>query len=297
MRKISFIINPISGAGNKQDIPGLIESTFDPKKIEHEILYTEYAGHAQKIAAQKAKEGVEVIVAVGGDGTVNEVACSLVHTDTALGIIPSGSGNGLARHLGIPMHHAEAIELLQSGIVRKIDYGKINNDVLFFCSCGVGFDALVSWKFAQASSRGLITYCNIAFRENFAYRPETYQIILDTGEKITEKAFVVACGNAAQYGNDAYIAPHASLCDGFIDVTLIKPIGLIDTPILSYQLFAGTIDTNSKTQTLKCKKVHIIREKEGPMHFDGEPMMAPKEIDVEVIHAGLNAIANPKKQI
>lgn len=297
MKKITFIINPISGTGKKDQIPKLIDQILDPQKAKYEIIYTEYAGHAKEISAKKASEGVDVVVAVGGDGTVNEVASSLVHTHTALGILPCGSGNGLARHLGVPLRQAEAIALLQNGDEHIIDYGKINKERLFFCSCGVGFDALVSWKFAQASTRGLLTYCQIAIKENFSYKAETYKLTADTGETLEDKAFVIAFGNAAQYGNDAFIAPHASIQDGVLDVTLIKPISLYDTPILSYQLFAGTIDKNKKTRTLKCREVTLEREKEGPMHYDGEPFMAPKDLTIEIIKGGLKVITHPKKKI
>lgn len=296
-KRVTFIINPISGTGNKKDIPKHIEKYIDSTKVEYEILFTEYAGHAKELALQKSEEGVDIVVAVGGDGTVNEVASSLVHTETALGVIPCGSGNGLARHLGIPLNIPKAISLINDTEISVIDYGKINKELLFFCSCGVGFDALVSWKFSQAHKRGLITYCNIAIRENFSYKPESYHLITKEGVEVTEKAFVIACGNAAQYGNDAFIAPHASIQDGLLDITLIEPINFVDTPILSYQLFTKGIDNNRKTRTLRSQSVRIIRESEGAMHYDGEPIMAPKELLIEIIKGGLNVIANRAYQI
>ena len=198
MRKITFIINPISGTKKKKEIPGLIHTILKDSDWEFEIVNTRYAGHATEIATEKAQQGVDVVVAVGGDGTVNEVASALVHTNTALGIIPCGSGNGLARHLGVPMSRLKAIELFLNGGIQQMDYGIINGKQLFFCSCGVGFDALVSWEFAHAGKRGLMTYCSIALKENFKYKPETYTLKTDTGEGLTNKAFVIACGNAAQ---------------------------------------------------------------------------------------------------
>ena len=215
-RNITFIINPVSGTGNKQELPAMIERVLASAAINYEIIFTKYAGHAEEIATEKAKSGVDIVVAVGGDGTVNEVGRALVDTSTALGIIPCGSGNGLARHLGISLIPKKAIELLIDAVPSIIDYGKINNEILFFCSCGVGFDALVSLKFSQANRRGLMSYCNIALRENFNYKPETYHLITDEGAELIDKAFVIACGNAAQYGNDAFIAPHASIQDGLM---------------------------------------------------------------------------------
>lgn len=297
MRKITFIINPISGTAQKEAVPHLIKEELASEEVLYEIIYTQYAGHAKEIAQQKASEGVDVIAAIGGDGTVNEVASALVHTNTALGIVPCGSGNGLARHLGIPLEVRESIRLLAHGAIRAIDYGKINNDLLFFCSCGVGFDALVSWKFAHSPSRGFLTYVNIALKENFQYVPESYRIQTDDGHEFEQKAFVVACGNASQYGNDAFIAPKASVQDGLLDLTLIAPIRLVDVPLLSYQLFNQLLDHNEKTHTIKCRKVRIIREKEGALHYDGEPILAPKEIDIEVVPQGLLVLAPKEARI
>ena len=297
MRKITFIINPISGTLNKDVLPQLIKKQLAPADVSYEILYTKYAGHAKEIAIQKAVEGVDVVVAIGGDGTVNEVASGLIHTQTALGIIPCGSGNGLARHLHIPLEIEEALRLLVVGSIRDIDYGLINKELLFFCSCGVGFDALVSWKFAQSPSRGFLTYVNIALRENFQYHAESYHIQTDEGQEFQQDAFVIACGNASQYGNDAFIAPKASVQDGRMDLTIIHPIRLVDVPLLSYQLFNKSIHHNERTRTLRCRKVRIIRQDKGPLHYDGEPVMAPKELEIEIIPSGLLVLTPPEARI
>lgn len=296
MKKISFIINPISGTKKKKRIPTLIDTILKGTDISYEIVSTEYAGHATEITKQKVMEGVDVVVAIGGDGTVNEVASALVHTNTALGIVPCGSGNGLARHLGIPMKAERAIEVFLDGVIQQMDYGIINDKQLFFCSCGVGFDALVSWKFAHANRRGLMTYCGIALKENFRYKPETYTLKTDTGEELVDRAFVIACGNATQYGNDAFITPHASAADGKLDITLIEPINVLDAATLAYQLFAKKIDRNRKVRTLRCNKLSLMRTHEGAMHFDGEPVMAPKRVDIEIVRLGLN-VFTPKEQL
>ena len=289
MKTITFIINPISGTTHKNYIPQLINEIINSSLFQIEVIYTEYAGHAHALAKQKAQDKVDIVVAVGGDGTVNEVASALVHTTTSLAIVPCGSGNGLARHLQIPLNIQEAVSLITKGVSRKIDYGKINKK-LFFCSCGVGFDALVSWRFSQAPRRGFMTYCNIAIKENFNYKPELYQLKVDNNQTITKRAFVIACGNSSEYGNDAYIAPKASIQDGLLDITLIEPITLLDIPVLSYQLFNKTIDENKKTSTFRCKTLHIERKSKGPIHFDGEPIIAPKELIIEVVPSGLNVI-------
>ena len=287
-KKISFIINPKSGTQSKEQILHLLDEKLDQTKYAKEVVYTEYAGHAVEIAAQKAKEGVHAVVAIGGDGTINEIARSLVHTKTALGIIPCGSGNGLARHLQISMEPKKAIEIINEGIMDVIDYGKINN-VPFFCTCGVGFDAFVSLKFAKAGRRGPLTYLEKTLLESLKYQPETYELETEDGT-LKYKAFLIACGNASQYGNNAYIAPQATLTDGLLDVTILEPFTVLDVPALSFQLFNKTIDQNSRIKTFRCKQLCIRRTTPGVVHFDGDPMMMGENIDVKVIKEGLQVI-------
>ena len=287
-KKISFIINPKSGTQSKEQILHLLDEKLDQTKYAKEVVYTEYAGHAVEIAAQKAKEGVHAVVAIGGDCTINEIARSLVHTKTALGIIPCGSGNGLARHLQISMEPKKAIEIINEGIMDVIDYGKIN-DVPFFCTCGVGFDAFVSLKFAKAGRRGPLTYLEKTLLESLKYQPETYELETEDGT-LKYKAFLIACGNASQYGNNAYIAPQATLTDGLLDVTILEPFTVLDVPALSFQLFNKTIDQNSRIKTFRCQTLRIHRTKPGVVHFDGDPMMMGENIDVKVIKEGLQVI-------
>ena len=179
-KEIVFIVNPISGTHSKEFILHQIEKRLDHSLYNYTIRKTEYAGHAVEIAAQKAKENVHAVVAIGGDGTINEIARSLVHTKTALGIIPCGSGNGLARHLQISMEPKKAIESINEGIIDVIDYGKIN-EVPFFCTCGVGFDAFVSLKFAMAGRRGPLTNLEKTLLESLKYQPETYELETEDG--------------------------------------------------------------------------------------------------------------------
>ena len=217
-----------------------------------------------------------------------------MHTNTALGIIPCGSGNGLARHLRIPMEPKAAIEIINQGEKCCIDYGKINN-IPFFCTCGVGFDAFVSLKFADSGKRGLLTYLENTLHESLVYQPETYEIENEEGT-MKYKAFLIACGNASQYGNNAYITPQASLTDGLMDITIMEPFTVLDVPSLSFQLFNKTIDQNSRIKTMRAKKIKIHRTKEGVLHFDGDPLMAGKELEVEIIPKGLHVIASVKKK-
>ena len=293
-KRIVFVVNPISGTQGKKAILKWIDERLDQSIYDYSIVKTEYAGHATQIAANAVQENVDVVVAIGGDGTINEIARSLVHTNTALGIIPCGSGNGLARHLRIPMEPKAAIDVLNRGHELCIDYGKINN-IPFFCTCGVGFDAFISLKFADSGKRGLLTYLENTLHESLTYQPETYEIENEEGT-MKYKAWLIACGNASQYGNDAYIAPQASLTDGLMDVTIMEPFTVLDVPSLSFQLFNKTIDQNSRVKTMRAKKIKIHRVNDGVMHFDGDPLMAGKELEVEIIPAGLRVIASEKKK-
>lgn len=287
-KNIAFIVNPKSGTQGKDHILKLVDERLDKDKYRAEVLYTGYAGHAVEIAARKAEESAWAVVAVGGDGTINEIARSLVHTRTALGIVPCGSGNGLARHLQIPMEPKKAVDILNEGVRLAVDYGKIN-DVPFFCTCGVGFDAFVSLKFSQAGKRGPLTYLEKTLVESLKYRPETYELEID-GSTTRYKAFLIACGNASQYGNNAYITPQATLDDGLLDVTILEPFTVLDVPALSFQLFNRTIDQNSRIKTFRCRKLCIHRSKPGVAHFDGDPVMMGKDIEVDIVQKGLHVI-------
>ncbi len=287
-KRIRFIVNPISGTQGKDYILSLLDEKIDKNKFLWDVVYTERAGHAIEIAALAAEEKIDVVVAIGGDGTINEVGRSLVHTDTALGIIPCGSGNGLARHLHIPMEPRKALEVINDGVQDIIDYGKING-LDFFCTCGVGFDAFVSLKFANAGKRGLLTYLEKTLQESLTYQPETYEIDTDDGV-YKYKAFLIACGNASQYGNNAYITPRAALNDGLLDVTVLEPFTVLDVPTLAFQLFNKTIDQNSRIKTFRAKKLRIRRSKPGVVHFDGDPIEEGKDVNIEIIQKGLRVI-------
>ena len=289
-KKAVFIINLISGTSDKAAIPGLIDQYLDKTKFEYEIAVTQYAGHASEIAAKAKDDGVDVVVAIGGDGTVNEVARAIVHSDTALGIIPCGSGNGLARHLLLPLNVRKAIEVINRCEVRQLDYGIIN-DYPFFCTCGMGFDAFVSMKFAEAGKRGPITYVENVLREGLKYKPETYTIEDDNGT-LQYKAFLISCANASQYGNNAYIAPQASMSDGLMDVIIMEPFDVFEAPQISIEMFSKTLDKNSKIKTFRTRHLHIHRDKPGVIHYDGDPVMTGADIDIELKPKGINIIVN-----
>ncbi|MDR3141694.1 MAG: diacylglycerol kinase family lipid kinase [Tannerellaceae bacterium] len=290
--KVQAIINPVSGVGSKRKIPKMIEDICKEKEHLLTISFTEYIGHASELTRQAVEEGADLIIAVGGDGTVNEIAQAMIHSEATLGIIPKGSGNGLARELHIPMDSKRALEVIVKGHAITIDCCKAN-DRVFFTTCGVGFDAVVSLKFSGEKKRGSLTYVKNTIGEYLSYKPEAYELLIDN-RTIKEKAFLVACSNASQYGNNAYIAPHANIQDGKMDVTILSPFTPLDIPSLAVQLFTKQIDRNSKIKTLTASQVTIIRQKEGLMHLDGEPVMAENRIDISVIPKALKVIT-PKQ--
>jgi YegS/Rv2252/BmrU family lipid kinase len=290
-QKIVFIMNPISGTLNKSGIPDIIDSTLDKTRFDYEIRLTEHAGHASQIATDAKNNGIDIVVAIGGDGTVNEVARSIVHSHTALGIIPCGSGNGLARHLMLPMNIKKSIEVINMCEIHDLDYGVING-YPFFCTCGMGFDAFVSMRFAEAGKRGPITYVENVLREGLKYKPETYEIEDETGTKRYE-AFLISCANASQYGNNAYIAPQASMSDGLMDIIIMEPFDMLEAPQISIDMFNKTLNKNSKIKTFRCKKLHIHRSKPGVIHYDGDPVMTNEDIDVSIEEKGIKIIVNP----
>lgn len=290
-KKIVFIMNPISGTSSKAAVPSLIDSTLDKELFEYEIRLTERAGHASEIAAEARDNHADIVVAVGGDGTINEVARSIVHSDTALGILPCGSGNGLARHLLLPMNLKKSIEVINACQIRDLDYGVIN-DYPFFCTCGMGFDAFVSMKFAESGKRGPISYAENILREGLKYEPETYTLEDETGTK-QYKAFLISCANASQYGNNAYIAPQASMSDGLMDVIIMEPFDLLEAPQISIDMFNKTLDQSSKIKTFRTKHLHIHRSKPGMIHFDGDPVMTDADVEVTLQEKGINIVVNP----
>ena len=291
--KIGFIINPVSGVKGKEKIPHLIDKWLDKDRFETHLFYTERAGHGTEIARRLSAEGFPYIVAVGGDGTVNEIGRGIIHTNSALGIIPLGSGNGLARHLKIPMNAQRAIEYLNTAQVVDVDYGKAN-DHIFFCTCGVGFDAHISRQFALAGKRGLKTYAEKVIKEYFTYKPQQYSIKSDIMD-IEREAFLITFANASQYGNNAYIAPHADMQDGMMDICVLSNFPLVNAPELAVRLFTKRIDKSRYMFSLCTNKVTLQREKAGAFHFDGEASEAGKEIEISIVPNGLKMLVLERK--
>ena len=294
-KRIIFIVNPVSGTSGKNFVLKLVEDNLDKSRYEHEVMKTEHVGHATELAKQAAEQGADIVCAIGGDGTVNEVATGLIHTQTALAIIPSGSGNGLARHLRIPTDPLSAIKIINRGLTQPMDYGIVNGRP-FFCTCGVGFDAFISQRFAEAGKRGPVTYIENVLNSSLNYHPETYDLDIVSnreGEEVHQiyKAFLISFANASQYGNNAHIAPSASVRDGLMDVTIIEPFLAIEAPQMAIQLFNGTIEQNSRIKTFQCQKATVRRSRPGVVHYDGDPMQTDKDVKVEIVHNGLMCVS------
>lgn len=285
-RKAMLIINPISGTGKKQGLAEAVIDRLGREGFDVDVRVTTCRGDATRLAREAAEKGYTSVIAAGGDGTVNETAKALCGTDVILGIIPSGSGNGLARHLKIPISVQHSLEVIAKGKVVSSDYGTVN-DKPFFCTFGVGFDAAVSHSFAKQSRRGLITYIKSALTEYLKYKPETYTISAN-GKILTEKAFVIACCNASQYGNNAYISPDASITDGLLDIIIIHQGSPIDTAVVGIDLFTGYINKNTMIHSLRAPAAVIYRNSSGPAHIDGEPMILDDIMDIKCHHRALS---------
>lgn len=292
--KLLFIANPISGTHDKRPIIESLPRFLSAERFEWEVVWTDHRGHAAELASQAAHRGIDVCVAIGGDGTVNEVARSLCHSQTALAIIPMGSGNGLARHIQIPMNPERALEVLARCEIKPLDYGVIN-DIPFFCTCGMGFDAFISEKFAGSGKRGLLTYIENTLRGGLSYEPETYELELD-GQKEHHKAFLIACGNASQYGNNFYIAPQASMSDGLLDVTIMEPFNVLKAPQIVMQMLNKTLDSNPHIRTFQCHSLQVHRSQPGVIHYDGEPAEAGTEIEIRLVPQGLRVVVNEESE-
>jgi diacylglycerol kinase (ATP) len=273
--KTCFILNPKAGPSQRHDMPALIARHFGTREADYEIRHTESAGHAVELARTAAAEGFAVVAAVGGDGTVNEVGRGLLGTETALGIIPQGSGNGLARHLKVPLGLAAALRRLAAPTFSRMDVGVINGHH-FFCTAGLGFDAHVSQHFALAGS----------LREYRRYRPVAVQANLD-GQEIATDCYVLAFANASQYGNNAYIAPHADLCDGLLDVCLIDALPPLRAFRVSLAMALGNLPQSKAAEYFRVPRGRVVAAAPIGFHVDGDYLGHATEFDITLLPLAL----------
>jgi YegS/Rv2252/BmrU family lipid kinase len=286
-KKILFIVNPISGVGRQKVIEKLIEKRLDKTVFDFELAYTKASRHGIALSAEAAQRGVDVVVAVGGDGSVNEIGRSLIHTGSALAIIPAGSGNGLARHLHIPMDLDKAMQVINRCRITSIDTVTINQEH-YLGMAGVGFDAHIGWEFARFGKRGFSSYVKVFLREYPSYKPRDYELWLD-GKQYKKNALLISFANGSQYGNNAEIAPEADLTDGMIDVCILRDFHLGNVPGLAWRLFNKKMKGSRFLETIRAREV-VVHQQAETAHIDGEPVLLGKEIRLKVDPLSLKVV-------
>lgn len=289
-KKIIFIINPISGHHNKNNFPNLVDKYIDKNIYEYNIVFTEYAGHATELTKKAIEDGYDYVAAVGGDGTINEVAKCLIGKKQTLIIVPLGSGNGLARHLGLPFKPERLItEVINNGKVYKIDTATMN-EIPFISIAGIGFDALIADYFAKDENRGFLTYAKLVTGEYHHYKQKEYKLILDDNKIIECKPFFVTFANSSQFGYNAEISPQASVQDGLLDVCIFKKPNILEVPIVATYFLAKQIDKSNFIDIYKAKKIKVFRKEEEVSNIDGEPVAMCKDITIEIKPLSLNIL-------
>lgn len=283
--KALFLVNERSGRKRDFDVADVIRRTAP---FEHDIVGCARKEDVDGIIDRAEAEHFDVVFAVGGDGTVHETAKRLIGRKPALGIFPIGSGNGFARHIGLPVDPATTLESCRGGRIVTIDTAEVNGNP-FLGVMGIGFDAEVSDRFASSTVRGLQTYLKEGLRAFAEYHAEEYEVTC-AGETRREKAFVIAIANASQYGNNARIAPLASLQDGLLDVVIVHDITLLNAPLLLARLFHGTLQHAGTVSMTQCAEVHIRRPNAGSAHLDGEPFSLPEELHVRIVPRSLRLL-------
>jgi diacylglycerol kinase (ATP) len=286
--RICFIYNPISGARRHKGFEDLIRQNLNLKRFDYNLWPSNSAKEAMKLAAAAVKENFDIIVAVGGDGTVNEIIQGIGNATVILGIIPIGSGNGLARHLEIPLEADKAIKVINNLNLRTIDLASING-LTFASISGLGFDARVANKYRRLKKRGLYGYARVVMMEFFRYHESEYTLSFND-IKITRKALLVSIANSNQFGYNMIIAPTAKPDDGLLDIVILKKFPLGEIPRMIGLLFTGKIDQSSYVESFKTTEVHIARKKAERVNIDGEAIKMGKEIFVRIQPAAIKVI-------
>lgn len=286
-KKIVYIVNPRSGLGKKDDFESEVESCTDKTIIDYEIRYTRHKGHARELAFNY-RDKVDVIVAVGGDGTINEVGSGLVSSSTALGIVPGGSGNGLARELDIPLRASHAIAVINDMCFKSIDVMQVGESYSFNVA-GVGFDAVISHKFEKMRTRGPLQYMNLITKEYPKYKANEYVLNID-GHIFKRRAFLVSFANSSQWGNNIRIAPNAQIDDGFIDVCIVSEFPDYAIPALLLSLINQTIDKTKYDEIIRAKNIEIYCDNPLYGHIDGEPIEIHPNTKICILPLGLKVV-------
>lgn len=286
--KIRFIVNPKSGAGKKEHFVELINSNIDTTKFQTEIIFTDAPGHATTLAREAANNNYDMVIAVGGDGSVNETGIGLMGSQTALGIIPTGSGNGMARHLKIPIHFKKAVQLLNNGKVELIDTLTVNDH---FCigTFGVGFDAHIAHLFANVGKRGYSTYVKLVLTEFSKFKSLKFKIFVDNQPQEIS-SFLLTFANSSQFGNNAVIAPFADVKDGIIDISVLKKFPFLAAPQLIYQMMNNALHQSKYFDRLNGTEIIIENESQLKAHIDGEPIILEGKIFINIKPLSLKVV-------
>ncbi|TRX56077.1 diacylglycerol kinase family lipid kinase [Fulvivirga sp. M361] len=284
-KHLHFIINPKSGIQKKSKIVDALKRELS-KEFEYTVTLTKKAEHATEIAHEASKNKANAVIAVGGDGTVNEVGKALIGTEVALGVIPSGSGNGFARHLQIPMQCKAAVQVINTFDIKKIDTASVNGKP-FLATAGLGFDAHVGWKFADFGRRGFWSYIRVTTNEFFSFKPRQYELIID-GKQIETTAFLINFANTGQYGNNAWIAPSASVFDGKLNVCILERFPSRLAPEIVFKLFNKQIEKSNYYRLIQAKEIWVKKPME--FHMDGEPQESERDLFIKVVPGSLNVI-------
>ena len=286
--RICFIYNPISGTRKPGRFKELISNNLDPDKFEHLVLETKSPKDAIRLASNAVNEKYDIIVAAGGDGTVNEVIQGISLAPVLLGIIPMGSGNGLARHLEIPLEPEKAIKLINKLNTKTIDIASING-YPFASIAGLGFDARVANKYRKIKKRGFYGYFRVVSREYFRYREREFTMTFND-QKITRKALLLCIANSNQFGYNTIIAPTAQTDDGLLDVVIVKKFPLGELPRVISMLFTGKIDQSSYIESYKTREIFIERKRGKRVNIDGEAVKMGREIFIRIQPAAIKVI-------
>ncbi len=286
-KKLRFIINPFSGIGQKKVVPQLLDEILDKELYTWDVVHTEHPRHAIEISQDAVDNTYDAVIAVGGDGSINEIARPLIHSNTAMGIIPSGSGNGVARSLEIPLNLKEAILRISKFNVTTIDTGLLNGHP-FIGVAGIGFDALISHEFANRKLRGKFSYGLVILKKMNSFVP--MHVVIDGAIRHeTSKAVVLAFANTSQYGNNAYIAPTADPKDGRLKLSIIEKFNTIEFVDITQKIFRKKILDSQKVTSIEFEKIVVTHDSKYA-HIDGEPIEVPKEITVQVVPLSLKII-------
>lgn len=286
--RVFFIINKYSGKGFQPEIEGHIIDACAQADIEATLEYTRHKGHATELANEAVDRGFTRIFARGGDGTMNEVARALVHTPAAMGLLPAGSGNGLARHLAIPLTLDLALRQLTQFRIQPVDTLLINGGLSVNVS-GFGFDAHVATHFGKDGQRGLAGYSKLVLGEFFRYKEFDIHGTAD-GKEFHQRAFMVALANASQFGNNALVAPDASVSDGILDVCFIRRIPVLEAVPFIMKMFRGRIEKSRFATLMKAKHVVANVSVAQPLHLDGEPIPPSTRFEIQIQPGSLNVV-------